>query len=196
MKEGTRMLGWTHPALRLAALVVAGLLLARPAPAQRLRRQLPRFTETREAAVLFFVKKHVPEVLPLLEQLKKSSPTQYQEEVRAIFQVTELLASFQDTPRRHELELKIWITETKAHVLVAQLPALRGVERKRIEMQLQEMARELVEMDVQVLQVKIDQLDQERTILKEELEQAHDSLDRNVRARYEELISQARKPKK
>jgi hypothetical protein len=55
-------------------LVGAGLVLASvgvTAAAEMETSNLPRFTEEREAAALFFVKKHVPELLPLLEELKK-----------------------------------------------------------------------------------------------------------------------------
>ncbi|HEY1861909.1 MAG TPA: hypothetical protein VGG61_16225, partial [Gemmataceae bacterium] len=36
-------------------------------------RALPRFTEEREAAALCFVKKQLPDLVPLLEQLKKNN---------------------------------------------------------------------------------------------------------------------------
>src|SRR4051794_40418485 len=84
-------------------------------------RALPRFTEEREAAALFFVKKQLPDLLPLLEQLKKNSQPQYRTEIREIFQATEWLADLQDDPRRHELELKIWKTENKAFTVAAKL---------------------------------------------------------------------------
>src|SRR5690242_11756353 len=100
----------------LAGILALVPLAVRPAAAapEGSGTSLPRFTETREAAALFFVKKHVPEVLPLLEQLKKSNPTQYQQEIREVFQVTEMLADLQDDPPRQELELKVWKTETRA----------------------------------------------------------------------------------
>src|SRR5207253_1129856 len=93
---------------------------------------LPRFTEEREAAALFFVKKHVPEVLPLLAQLRKDNPATYQREIREIFQVTEMLADLQDEPRRYEIELKIWKAETKAAALVAKLATPNEDERKKL----------------------------------------------------------------
>src|SRR6516162_4361952 len=62
---------------------------------------LPRFTEEREAAALFFVKKNLPELLPLLEQLKKNGMQQYRTEIREIFQATEWLADLQADSRRH-----------------------------------------------------------------------------------------------
>src|SRR2546429_247786 len=41
---------------------------------------LPRFTEEREAAALHFVKKHLPELLPLLTDLKKTNLSRYHQE--------------------------------------------------------------------------------------------------------------------
>src|SRR5438093_4443106 len=63
---------------------------------------LPRFTEEREAAALFFVKKHLPELLPLLQQLKKNSVSSYKKEIQSIYQVTELLADLRDDTPRYE----------------------------------------------------------------------------------------------
>ncbi len=157
---------------------------------------LPRFTEEREAAARFFIKKHVPEVLPLLEELKKSNPAQYQQEVREVFKVTEMLADLQDDPRRHDLELKIWKTESKAHALVAQLSTPKEEQRKKVEANLQEMARELVDLDIQVLELKADQLDKELGEVKDELAKTRDNLDKNIKARYEGLVDQAKKRKK
>lgn len=156
----------------------------------------PRFTEEREAAALCFIKKHVPEVLPLLDELKKNHPAQYQHEIRAVFQVTEMLADLQqDDPRRHDLELKIWKTETKAHALIAKLSAPKD-ESKKIEARLQQLARELVDLDIQVLELRADQINKELTEVKEELAKAREQVDKNVKARYEGLLEQAKKRKK
>jgi hypothetical protein len=157
---------------------------------------LPRFTEEREAAALFFIKKHVPEILPLLEELKKSNLSRYQLEIREIFQVTEMLADLQADPRRHDLELHIWKAETKAHALVAKLATPKGDERRRIEAGLRELAREMVELDIQVLELKAEQLDKELGEIKDELSKARDHIDRDVKARYQELLNQAKKRKK
>jgi hypothetical protein len=180
--------------LVFGGFVLVGLAVA-VAPASTTS-DLPRFTEEREAAALFFVKKHLPEVLPLLAELKKSNPTRYQREIREIFQVTEMLADLQDDPRRHDLELKIWKTENKAHALVAKLCTPKEEDRKKIESRLQEMARELVDLDIQVLELKAEQLDKEMGEVRDELAKARDQMDRNVKARYEALLDQAKKPKK
>jgi len=179
--------------MRSTCLVLT-LLLSAPAPAAE--SSLPRFTEEREAAALFFVKKHVPEVLPLLEELKKSNLPQYQHEIREVFQVTELLADLQDEPRRHDLELRIWKAETKASAFVAKLSTPNEEERKKIEAALQELARELVDLDILVLEAKADQLDKELGEVKDELAKAREQIDKDTKAKYEALLDQAKKRRK
>jgi hypothetical protein len=177
------------------AVLLAGRCLAR-APADAPADNLPRFTEEREAAALFFVKKHLPELLPLLEQLKKTSAAQYEREVREIFQVTELLADLRDDPQRYELELKIWVTENKANALVAKLSTPSEEERQKIEGQLQELAKQLVALDVEVLELKADQLDKELGEVKDELAKIRENRDKQIKERYEDLLHKVRKRKK
>jgi hypothetical protein len=169
-------------------------LIAAPSPTAA--PTLPRFTEEREAAELFFVKKHVPEIVPLLEQLKKTNRDQYQQEVREIFQVTEFLADLQDEPRRHDLELKIWTTENKAYALVAKLSTNNGDDRKQIEGAIHDLARDLVHLDIQVLELKAEQLDKELGEVKDELAKSRNQIDKQTRSRYEALLEQAKKRKK
>jgi hypothetical protein len=156
----------------------------------------PRFTEEREAAALFFVKKNLPELMPLLEQLKKNSVERYELEIREIFQATELLADLRDEPRRYELELKIWKTENRAHALVAQLSTPSEDERKKIEGQLQELAKELVDLDVQGLELRAEELDKELGEVKDELTKLRDNLEKQTKERYEMLLDKVKKRKK
>lgn len=154
---------------------------------------LPRFTEEREAAALFFVKKHLPELLPLLDQLRKSNATLYEQEICEIFQVTEYLADLKDEPKRYELELRIWKAENRAHALAAQLAATNEDERKRAELALQEVARELVELDIAVLELKAEQLDKELGETKDELARLRNGLDKQVKDRYEMLLEKVKR---
>jgi hypothetical protein len=156
-------------------------------------RALPRFTEEREAAALCFVKKHLPDLVPLLEQLKKNNLKQYEHEVREIFQATEWLADFQEDAKHYELELRIWKAENKAHILAAKLSTSADEERKQLETQLQSLAKELFELDVQVLELKADQLDKELGEVKDELAKARDNAEKQVKERYEQLLQKAKK---
>jgi hypothetical protein len=156
---------------------------------------LPRFTEEREAAGLHFVRKHCPELVPLLEDLKKASRPAYELQMRETFQVTELLADLQDDPKRHELELKIWKAENKAFVLVAKLATTKEEDRKTVEDQLQALAKELVELDVQSLEHRTEVLRVELMTTKDELSKLRDNFDRTVKDRHEALLEKAKKKK-
>jgi hypothetical protein len=157
---------------------------------------LPRFTEEREAAALCFVKKHAPEVLFLLERLKKDNLQQYQLEIREVFYVTEVLAGLLDDPKRYDLELRIWKAESKAYTLVARLATPSEEERKRVETALLDLARELVELDNHVLELKAEQLDKELGEIRDELTRQRDQMDKVVRSRYDGLVSKVKKPRK
>lgn len=180
----------TPPVVWTLALL---LLAAAPAPAEP---PLPRFTESREAAALFFVRKHCAELLPLLDQLKKSNPTQYQQEVREVFHVTELLADLQDEPRRHDLELEIWKTEARANVVAARIGATGEDERKKAEGDLLRLSRDLVDLDIQVLELKAEQAEKDLGDAREELARARDQAPMQVHERYDRLVTQAQKRRK
>lgn len=157
------------------------------------RDPLPRFTEEREAAALHFVRKHCPELLPLLDELKRANRPAYELQIRETFQVTELLADLQDDPRRHELELKIWVADNKALVLVARLATAREEDRKAIEDQLHGLSRELVELEVLALEHRVTVLEHELTTSRDDLNKARDNFDRRLKDRYQSLIEKSRK---
>jgi uncharacterized small protein (DUF1192 family) len=171
-------------------LVVAFVALCPVASAD----PLPRFTEEREAAALHFVRKHCPELAPLLEDLKKVSRPAYELQIRETFQVTELLADLQDDQKRYDLELKIWKAENQALVLVAKL-ATPQEDRKKVEDQLQALAKDLVELEVQSLEHRVGLLQGELAAAKEELAKFRDNFDRAVKDRFESLLEKARKKK-
>lgn len=170
----------------------AVLLLACAAPAAE---PLPRFTEEREAAALHFVRKHCPELAPLLDDLKRANRPAYELQVRETFQVTELLADLQDDPKRYELELKIWIAENKALVTVAKLATARDEDRKPVEEQLLALAKELVALDVRGLELRAEVLGTELAAAKEEVARARENLDRAAKDRFEALADRAKRKK-
>jgi hypothetical protein len=156
---------------------------------------LPKFTEEREAAALHFVRKHCPDLVPLLEDLKKANRPAYELQVRETFQVTELLADLQDDPKRYELELKIWKAENKSLVLVAKLATVKEDDRKAVEEQLLGLAKELVELDVQSMEHRVEVLRTELAAAKDELTKFRDTIDRTTKDRFEALLEKARKKK-
>ena len=180
------------PASARSALVIAVVLIC---PAASLADPLPKFTEEHEAAALHFVRKHCPELIPLLDELKKANRAAYESQIRETFQVTELLAELQDDQKRYDLELKMWKAENKALVLVAKLATPKEDDRKVIEGQLQALAKELVELEAQSLEHRVELLQSELASSKEELSKFRDNFDRTVKDRFEGLLEKARKKK-
>ncbi|MCI0701909.1 MAG: hypothetical protein L0241_12580 [Planctomycetia bacterium] len=182
---------------RTVFLCVAAALAVAVVPcAASAAEPLPKFTEEREAAAMHFVRKHCPELVPLLEELKKVNRPAYELQIRETFQVTELLADIQeDDPKRYELELKIWKAENKALVLVAKLATPKEDARKAIEEQLLVLAKELVELELQSLEHRIEVLQAELGSAKDELSKFRDNLDGIVKDRFEALLEKARKKK-
>ena len=158
--------------------------------------ELPRFTPEREAAARAFVQKNLPELLPILDQRKKTSAAQYEKEIRAIFHVSELLADLLDEPRRHELELKIWKAENRANTLIARLATPNETERKQIEEQLLGLARELVELDIQIQELRAEQLEKELGEVKDELAKMRETIDKQTEERYKGLLLKVKRPKR
>jgi hypothetical protein len=170
-------------------LLWAGLVAPLPVAASADRAtDLPRFTEEREAAALFFVRKHVPEMLPLLDQLKKTDTSKYEREISYVFHVTELLADLRDNPARHDLELQIWIAQNKAQVLVARLVTLTSPQREKSLAQLKSLAERLVQLDVQVLELKERQLQQQLNEVRSDLSQLRQHQDQQVQERLQQLL--------
>jgi hypothetical protein len=159
--------------------------------------KLPRFTEEHEAAALHFVKKHLPELLPVLAELKKSSPTQYQREIREIFHDCELLAELneEDSPR-YDVELKIWVAENRAHLLVAKLSTPSEAVRKKVEEQIMDLAKDLVKWDLKILELRAEQLDMELGAIKDEINRVNENKEKTVKERYQELLAKVSRPKK
>ena len=176
---------------RAAAIAVTVLFPC----AARAGEPLPKFTEEREAAALHFVKKHCPDLIPLLDDLKKTARPAYELQVRETFQVTELLADLQDDPKRHDLELKIWKAENKSLVLVAKLATPKEDDRKAVEEQLLALAKELVELDLQSMEHRVEVLRTELASAKDELAKFRDNLDRTAKDRFEALLEKAKKKK-
>jgi hypothetical protein len=157
---------------------------------------LPRFTEEREAAALCFLRKNASELLVLLDRLKTENPNRYQQEIRAVFQVAEMLADLADNPQRHDLELQIWKLESRAHALASRMVNQPEDDRRQTEAELQKMARQLVDLDTRVLELKTDQAEKELGELREELSKARQQAPARVKARLDSLIDQGRKRRK
>lgn len=116
------------------------------------------FTEEREAAATIFVRKHLPELEPILNQLKLSKPAEYQQVMCDLFRTSELFAAMrQEDAGRYELALKSWQVESRTELLAAELVA-HPEQRDRLVAELQSNATQLVDLEIEQAAYEIRRL--------------------------------------
>jgi hypothetical protein len=177
-------------------LLFAGSALADPdgEASARKKEKLPAFSEEREAAALCFVRKQIPDLVPVLERLKTTDHTKYKLQIRETFQVTEWLSDLQEEdPKRHELELELWKTETKAMLVAARLAEQPQEEQAKLQAELQDYTKKLVDLDMQLLKMRAEELEKELAETREELSQTESKREALSKDRYEKLFDQAKR---
>jgi hypothetical protein len=155
---------------------------------------LPVFTEEREAAALTFVRRHYPDLLPLLERVRRADWKRYQQEICEIFQFSEALTELRiRDERRYQLELERWKTESRALVLVARLSTSNSAEKPGLQSDLREAAKRLVELDMELLRLRIEELERELAEARDEMGRAEEKRDLRIQERYQFLFDLARR---
>jgi hypothetical protein len=155
---------------------------------------LPAFSEERELAALHFVKKHVPDLVPLLEKLKASDHKKYETEICELFQTCEWLTDLRnEDEKRYALELDIWKTETKSYILVARVSGLRDDEREKHKDELQVYAKKLVDLEMQIMRHRVEALEKELGSARDDLTKAEEQRDSLIKDRYNKLIEEAKR---
>jgi hypothetical protein len=203
--DKVRWIGWTSLLLAagVSAVVVADPQQGdKPAPEPPANgtavngNSLPRFTEEREAAAVQFARKHVPELQPLLDKLKSADVKKYREEICEIFQTAEFLGELRDQdPKRHDLELDIWKTQTRSLILVAKVGQAADEEKPKLLEELQDAAKKLVDLDMQVLRLRVGELEKELTDAREQLAKGEEKREALNKERYQKLFEQAKSRK-
>ena len=123
---------------------------------------LPSYSEERELAALHFAKRHAPELVPILEKLKAADHKKYETEVCELFQTCEWLTDLRgEDEKRFAIELDIWKTETRSYILVAHLAGLKDDEREKHKEELQNCAKKLVDLEMQIMRHRVEALDRE-----------------------------------
>ncbi|TWT39207.1 hypothetical protein [Blastopirellula retiformator] len=126
----------------------------------------------REELAFALVRKHHPELVTLLRQLKQARPRQYDSAIRELSRVSERLDQIQErSPERYEVELELWKSKSRLQLLTAQLrmtpddQPLRERLRETIAQQLASQ-RQLYELEktrmtqrIEFLNKQLDRLD-------------------------------------
>lgn len=188
------MLGFLPWDKRLGLFVVALAASVLPVAPLGGEPNLPVFTEEREAAALTFVRRHYPDLLPLLERVRRSDLKRYQREISEIFQLSEALTDLRmHDERRYQLELERWKTESKALVLVARISTSQASEKPALQLELRDAAKRLVELDMELLRLRIEELERELSEARDEMHRAEEKRELRIQERYQFLFDLARR---
>lgn len=188
--------GWAGVRAMLLACtcLILVLLAGPPAVSSAAEPQLPVFTEEREAAALTFVRRNYPDLLPLLERVRRTDWKRYQQEICEIFQFSEALTELRThDERRYQLELERWKTESRALVQVARLSTSNTVEKPNLQAELRDAAKRLVELDMELLRLRIEELERELGEARDEMNRAEEKRDLRIQERYQFLFDLARR---
>ncbi len=178
----------------IASLLLGFVFLPTKAQTTAAEPHLPVFTEEREAAALTFVRRHYPDLLPLLERVRRADWKRYQQEICEIFQFSEALTELRiRDERRYQLELERWKTESRALVLVARLSTSNSAEKPALQSDLRDAAKRLVELDMELLRLRIEELERELAEARDEMGRAEEKRDLRIQERYQFLFDLARR---
>ncbi|MEY4177579.1 MAG: hypothetical protein RLY70_1153 [Planctomycetota bacterium] len=145
-------------------------------------------TLERETAALKFVEQHHAELAELLAALKPTSPAQYAQAMQDLFRASERinLARSRD-PRRFELELQIWKTQSRRDLVAVRLRMARTPE---LESQLRQLIHEHLELQQALMRMERDRVAERLRKLDEQL--ASGNRTEQVEQQFQQLVSRPR----
>jgi hypothetical protein len=145
-------------------------------------RNLEERKSDREAVAKAFAEAHHPELASLLRTLETMSPQAYQSAVRDVARAADRLNSLQERDEaRYERELEVWKTRSRVHVVSAEYRVSPGpdLEQKLRELMQDEVQakRKLLAFERERAEKRLEQLDRE---LRELDEKGSAMIDRQI----------------
>jgi hypothetical protein len=124
-------------------------------------------TPERELAALKFVEQHHPELAELIAALKTMNPVQYGQAIQDLFRASERIGMARSRdPRRHELELQLWKTQSRRDLVAVRLRMARTAE---LESQLRQLIQEHWELQQSLLRLERERVAERLRKLDEQL---------------------------
>lgn len=153
---------------------------------QRAPAKLPSFTQEREAAALTFAGRHHPELVELLNHLSRHNRAEYEEAIRALFQVSEWLAGVEERDAdRHLLELESWKLGSRINLLAARLTMEKS---SQLEDELRTALQQQVDVRIQIMELERERLKTRLSKLEEQLQSAGDRREWEAERRFKLLL--------
>ncbi|MCA8986575.1 MAG: hypothetical protein KDA78_02980 [Planctomycetaceae bacterium] len=147
-------------------------------------------TPAREAAALKFVELNHPELVPLLSALKEADTKEFRKATEDIFRTSERLARLKTkSENRYELELAIWVADSRMNLMIASLPMARDRERVLLEIEAtlsrkQQLQIDLLKLDEQAAEQRLTRVRDSIKKMEDERKAAHERQMSRIRKLY------------
>ena len=145
-------------------------------------------TPDRELAALKFVEQHHPELAELIAALKTMNPVQYGQAIHDLFRASERIGMARSRdPRRHELELQLWKTQSRRDLVTVRLRMARTPE---LEAQLRQLIQEHWELQQSLLRLERERVAERLRKLDEQLASGNRAA--QVEQQFQQMVSRPR----
>lgn len=149
----------------------------------------PHVSEDDQTSAMKFAGEHHPELARLLEQLKKSRPSEFARAVKELTQQIQQLERLREkNPSRYAAQLESWKQESQIRILMARWSRSKDME---LEKQVRELLKKRREARLEQLQAERERLAEQQRRVDEQLMEAGDSLDAQVNREWEQLSRKA-----
>jgi len=145
-------------------------------------------TPDRELAALKFVEQHHPELAELIAALKTMNPVQYGQAIQDLFRASERIGMARSRdPRRHELELQLWKTQSRRDLVAVRLRMARTPE---LEAQLRQLIQDHWELQQSLLRLERERIAERLRKLDEQLASGNRAA--QVEQQFQQMVSRPR----
>jgi hypothetical protein len=147
-------------------------------------------TPEREAAALTFAQLHHPELADLLAALKAGNQSGYSDAIRDLFRTSERLARLKARlPDRYELELQLWKTDSRIHLLAARLAM---EDSPSLQHQLRALLRDRLDQRAALLRYDRDKFAARVEKLETDLQELRQKGDASVESEFTRIMKSAK----
>ena len=187
---GRAIAGIALAALSCVATAAEPISTSAAVPPARVAVQGPAAADPTAAAVAFAVAHH-PELVPLLDRLRKEAPGEFAAAVADLDRTRERLAKLRDKqPERHEAALAEWKLSSRIRLTLARLATSPSTET---EEELRQLVRQRAEARLVPLRAERDRITARLDKITAELEAFDREPDAAVAAEFEALRAKAAK---
>ncbi len=139
----------------------------------------------RESVTWGFVMQHHPELGEVLSRLKLTSSEQYERAVRDIYGTWDRLERMKkDRPRRAELELQLWVIDSRIRLLAARMSVTIDNQYER---ELKKILNEQVETKLKLLEVEREENIARVKSTEANIARAKDNKSKDIDNRYDDI---------